>query len=123
MDIPKKNRKLIVKPVMVTWNDAKSMAKTHCGRLLYPREMEAWAENEIINVSIWLDYENESETDYACYFDGKLSSLRYQPKNSLALLVILADGPALKKQTEETRAMVERVEASRKQSRTKRWRK
>jgi len=108
-----KNRKLIVKPQLLTWDDAKKEAAYHCGRLLYPLEIETWAQKELINVDIWLDYENENQPDYANYYDGRTQNLRYQPKTRLALLVILADGEALLKKQQEAKALQERGRGNR----------
>lgn len=121
MEIKKENRKLIVKPQFLTWYDAKNEARLHCGRLLRPREIERWAKKELINVDVWLDFENEGEPDYANYYDSKGQTSKYQPKVKLALLVILADRLLLEAKKKEVRERMERSLENRKNTRRKQW--
>lgn len=85
--------KLIVKPQYVTWSEAKRLAHLLDGRLVSYREMMRWANNEAIEIDIWIDHK---DVDRAQYFDATKQDIRFKELNEKCLLVYLADPRKIK---------------------------
>lgn len=110
--------KLIVKPALVTWNEAKSTAHQHGGRLLEPKEVLRWSDKEPIEIDIWLDPQ-DLEQDAASYFNALKQDIRYKPKEERCLLVYLADPETIRVQKAQARIAEERENRLRKFTRSK----
>jgi hypothetical protein len=83
--------KLIVRPRVVSWDEAKEIARKAGGRLLEPKEALRWAKNEELNVDFWLDHPNYGAPEYSQYYDAKKGDILYQPRQNPLLLVYLVD--------------------------------
>lgn len=99
--------KLIVKPKLVTWSEAKTVAHQSGGRLLEPKEVLKWSDSEAVEFDIWLNRQDQ-EQESASYFNASKQDIRYRPKNDRCLLVYLADPETLKLQRAQARIEEER---------------
>lgn len=99
--------KLVVRPRMIPWHEAKELARLNGGRLLNYSEVMKWANNEPLELDIWID---RMEHDRAQYFDALKQDVRFKPPEMKCLLVMLVDPAEQRKMLEQQQSAAQKRE-------------